>query len=147
MCNSYHIQTTFFYTGRFLKKVAHNQCSSITEGRIYHIKHTTFYHGSGLIWNLIFYGSIYNVWYFVYTLYNRHYIMKLSYCFQFSNQDGMRNWDFSIFFFSSLLLYKTNDTMWDYHFFQNTIKMKCVQKYIKINQNVITPFFNILKQS
>ena len=52
--------------GRFLKKLADNQCSSMTKGSIYHIKHmsnTTFYHGSGLTWNCMFNGSIYHVLY------------------------------------------------------------------------------------
>ncbi len=55
------IQTTFFYLGRFLKKLADDQCSSITKGSIYHINHyvhTTFYHSSGLTRNLMFNGSI-----------------------------------------------------------------------------------------
>ncbi len=34
------METTFFYRGRFPKKVADDQCSSITKGSIYHIKHT-----------------------------------------------------------------------------------------------------------
>ena len=44
MCNSDYIQTTFFSCWRFIKKLAENQCSSITKGNIYHIKHihTTF---------------------------------------------------------------------------------------------------------
>ncbi len=33
------MQTTFFSLGRFLKKLADDQCSSITKGSIYHIKH------------------------------------------------------------------------------------------------------------
>ena len=40
-----------FYLGRFMKKLADDQCSSITKGNICHTKHsvhTTFYHGSGL---------------------------------------------------------------------------------------------------
>ncbi len=37
MCNSDYIQTTFFYRWRFLKKLADDQCSSITKGSIYHI--------------------------------------------------------------------------------------------------------------
>ena len=45
------MQTTFFYLGRFLKKFADDQCSSIPKDSIYHIKHnihTTFYHSGGL---------------------------------------------------------------------------------------------------
>ncbi len=33
------IQTTFFFHGRFLKKIADDQCSSITKGSIHNIKH------------------------------------------------------------------------------------------------------------
>ncbi len=40
ICISDPMQTTFFYLGRFLKKLADHQCSSITKGSIYHIKHT-----------------------------------------------------------------------------------------------------------
>ncbi len=42
-----YMQTTFFYLGRFLKKLADDQSASITKGSIYHIKlvHTTFYMG------------------------------------------------------------------------------------------------------
>ncbi len=32
-------QTTFFYLGRFLNKLADDHCSSITKGSIYYIKH------------------------------------------------------------------------------------------------------------
>ena len=32
-------QTTFFYLGRFQKKIPDDQCSSITKGSIYQIKH------------------------------------------------------------------------------------------------------------
>ncbi len=39
MCNSDYVQTTFFYLGRFLKKLADDQCSSITKFSIYHIKY------------------------------------------------------------------------------------------------------------
>ena len=54
ICMADYIRTTFFYLGKFLKELADNQCSSITKGSIYHIKHmsiTTFYHGSGLTWH------------------------------------------------------------------------------------------------
>ncbi len=33
------MQTTFFYLGKFLKKLADDQCSSMTKGSIYHINH------------------------------------------------------------------------------------------------------------
>ncbi len=33
------MQTSFFYLGRFLKKLGDDQCSSITKGSIYHIRH------------------------------------------------------------------------------------------------------------
>ncbi len=39
ICISDFMQTTFFYLGRFLTKLADDQCSSITKGSIYHIKH------------------------------------------------------------------------------------------------------------
>ncbi len=52
------IQTIFFYLENVLKKLAGDQCSSITKGSIYHIKHTTFYHNSGLTRNMTFNGSI-----------------------------------------------------------------------------------------
>ncbi len=34
-----HTQSTFFYLGKFLKKLADDQCSSIIKGSTYHIKH------------------------------------------------------------------------------------------------------------
>ncbi len=55
------MQTTFFYLERFLKKLADDQCSYITKGSIYHIKHyvnTTFYHSSGLTKNEMINGCI-----------------------------------------------------------------------------------------
>ncbi len=39
MCISDHMQGTFFCLGKFLKKLADNQCFSITKGSIYYIKH------------------------------------------------------------------------------------------------------------
>ena len=61
------MQTTFFCLERFLKDIADYQCSSITKGCIYHIKHyvhTAFYYLSGLTWNCMFNnGSIYYVLY------------------------------------------------------------------------------------
>ncbi len=35
----FHANYTFFYSGRFLKKLADDQCSSISKGSIYHINH------------------------------------------------------------------------------------------------------------
>ncbi len=64
VCIAYYMQTTFFYLGRFLNKLADDQCSSITNGSIYHVKHdvnTIFYHGSGLICNCTLNGRIYFV--------------------------------------------------------------------------------------
>ena len=34
-----YVQTTFFYLGRFLKKISDDQCSILIKGGIYHIKH------------------------------------------------------------------------------------------------------------
>ena len=71
ICISDFIQTTFFYLGSFLKKLADDQCSSRTKDSIYHIKHngvhTTFYHSSGLTRNLTLNGCIYHVLYFAAT--------------------------------------------------------------------------------
>ena len=54
------IQTTFFNLGRFLTKLADNQCPSITKGSIYlpykTFVHTTFYHSTvdwPEIWHLM----------------------------------------------------------------------------------------------
>ena len=61
ICISDYMQSTFFYLGRFIKKLADHQCSSITKGSIYHFKHnvhTAFYHSSELTRNLMFNGSI-----------------------------------------------------------------------------------------
>ena len=61
MCVFDYIQTTFFYLGRFLKKLADDQCFSMTKGSIYHYQtyvHTTFYHGNGLVENQMLNGSI-----------------------------------------------------------------------------------------
>ena len=55
-----------FYLERFLKKLADDQCSSITKGSIYHIKHnvhTTFSYSSGLTRNWVINGSIYYILY------------------------------------------------------------------------------------
>ena len=70
MCIADCMQITFFYLGRFLKKLSGDQCSSTTEGSIYHIKHLSMHPftmgvdpGSGLTRNGTFNGSIYYVWY------------------------------------------------------------------------------------
>ena len=39
MCILGHIQSTFFFLGKFLKKVTDDQSSSITKGSIYYIEH------------------------------------------------------------------------------------------------------------
>ena len=39
MCILDHTQSTFFCLGKFMKKSADDQCSSITKWRIYYIKH------------------------------------------------------------------------------------------------------------
>ena len=39
MCILDGMQSTFFCLGKFLKKLADSQCSSITKGSIYYIKH------------------------------------------------------------------------------------------------------------
>ena len=46
--------STFSYLGNFLKKLADNQCSSITNGSTSYqtYVHTTFYHWSALTWKL-----------------------------------------------------------------------------------------------
>ncbi len=44
ICISDFMQTTFFYLGRFLKKLADDQYSSITKGSIKHIKHMYIHH-------------------------------------------------------------------------------------------------------
>ncbi len=41
ICISDFMQTTFLYLGKFLKKLADDQCSSITKGSIYRINHIT----------------------------------------------------------------------------------------------------------
>ena len=56
------MQTTFFYPGRFLKKFADDQYSSIIKKQYLLYQpyvHTTFYHSSGLTRNWVFNGSIY----------------------------------------------------------------------------------------
>ncbi len=70
---SFHTNYLLFtYLGRFQKKLAGNQCSSITKGSIYHIKYYVlkiFYHSSGLTKMLN--GSINYVlhWHCVFTRY------------------------------------------------------------------------------
>ncbi len=39
MCISGNTQSTSFFFGKFLKKLVYDQCSSITKGSIFHIKH------------------------------------------------------------------------------------------------------------
>ncbi len=65
MCISDYTQATFICLERFLNKLADDQCSSITKGSIYHIKHvhTTFYQVGELNRNWTFNGSIYHEWY------------------------------------------------------------------------------------
>ena len=46
MCISDYMQATFFYLGKFLKKLADDQCSSITKGSIYYMKHMNIQHFS-----------------------------------------------------------------------------------------------------
>ncbi len=78
MCILDHMQTAFFYLGRFLKQIADDQCSSITKSNIYHMKHnvhTNFYHGSGLTWYWMFNRIIYYLSYLHilrFTLYGRY---------------------------------------------------------------------------
>ncbi len=60
------MQTTFFYLERFLKKLAEDQCSFITKGSIYHIKHMYIQPFTTVVdWPEIGYfnGSIYYVLY------------------------------------------------------------------------------------
>ncbi len=55
LCILHFMQSTFFYLERFLKKLADDQCSSLSKSSIYHIKHNTpFCHGSGLTIKLTF---------------------------------------------------------------------------------------------
>ncbi len=86
ICISDFMLSNFFYLGRFLKKLAHHQCSSMTKGSVCHINHnyvhTTFYHSSGLTRNWMFNRSIY---YVLYLQILRFYFMGqkcLSMCFQ-----------------------------------------------------------------
>ena len=60
----FRFHSNYFVLPRFLKKLADDQCSSITKGSICHIKHnvdTTIFHVSGLTRNCMFNGSIYCV--------------------------------------------------------------------------------------
>ena len=60
MCILDCTQSTSFCRGKFLKKLADDQFSSITKGSIfYNNVHTNFSHGSGSTRNLTFNGSIY----------------------------------------------------------------------------------------
>ncbi len=69
-----YVQTTFFYHGRFQKKLADNQCSPITEGGIYYMSIQPF----TMIVNWPEIGSLMDIsmmfdvcTYCVFTLYNR----------------------------------------------------------------------------
>ncbi len=42
MCTSDYMQTTFFYHGRFLKKIADDQCPSTTKGSMKHLSKQPF---------------------------------------------------------------------------------------------------------
>ena len=46
MCISDYMQTTSFYLGKFLKKLADDQCASTTKGGIYYMKHMHIQHFS-----------------------------------------------------------------------------------------------------
>ena len=67
MCILGHMYSTFFCLEKFLKKLANDQCSSVTKGGIYCINQTfkpnSHQHGSGLTRNLTFNGSNYYVLY------------------------------------------------------------------------------------
>ena len=76
MCISHYIQNTLAW--KISKEVGRrdDQCSSITKGCIWHIKHnvhTVFNHGSGLIWNcMVKEVPMFDVCtYCIFTLYNR----------------------------------------------------------------------------
>ncbi len=56
------MQITFFYRGRFLKKLADYQNSSITKGSIYHIEHMNIQPFTAVV-DRPEIGSIYNVLY------------------------------------------------------------------------------------
>ncbi len=80
MCISDYMQTTFFNRGRFLKKLADDQCFSITKGSIYYIKH--MYIQPNLfttvvdwpeIWRWMEVSTMFHVFrYCVFTWYGRH---------------------------------------------------------------------------
>ncbi len=61
MCILDHMLSTFFYRGKFLKKLASDQCSSTTKGSINYIYIQHFTNGSGLTKNFMINGSIYYV--------------------------------------------------------------------------------------
>ena len=46
MCIPDHMQPTSFYLGKFLKKLADDQCASTTKGGIYYMKHMHIQHFS-----------------------------------------------------------------------------------------------------
>ncbi len=101
MCISDDIQTNSFYHGKFLKKGADNQCSSITKDSIYHINHMSilpFYHGSELIWTWTLNGSIWCILYLhiLLNLYDR--AAALQWCFCHSAYSFLHNHVFVLFF-------------------------------------------------
>ncbi len=54
ICIANYIQTTFFYLGKFLKKLSEEQCSKIRKDSIYHIKHMFMQHFTiGVNWSLL----------------------------------------------------------------------------------------------
>ena len=66
MCITDYTPTTFFYLQPFMKKLADDQYSSITNWQYLPYQtyvHITLYHGSGLTWNWMFNGSILYVQY------------------------------------------------------------------------------------
>ena len=77
MCILDYIQNTFFYLGRFLKKLADDQYSSIIKDSIYHIKLISIqpftmavdWHGTGCLMEV---SVMFDIWtYCVFTLYDK----------------------------------------------------------------------------
>ncbi len=81
MCISDYMQTTFFYLGRVVKKLADDQCSSITKGSI-HIKQLSIQPFTmGVDWPEIGYlMDIYYVWY----LHILHFYFVWQHCASFA---------------------------------------------------------------
>ncbi len=77
MCILDHMHGTFFCLGKFLKKLADNECSSITKGSIYYIKHMYIQPFSmevdwPEIWRWMEVSTMFNICiYCVFTLYGR----------------------------------------------------------------------------